>query len=63
MQEMELKNLYIDKDEKVFLNGEELQNICGYKLENSAESNEPAKLTVIMYVNVDQVGSVSRKRK
>ena len=51
-----LKNLKIE-NEKIFLDGEELPNVNAYKLENSADSQEPAKLTVTMYVNVGQVCS------
>ncbi len=51
-----LKNLKIEND-KIFLDDEELPNVNAYKLENSADSQEPAKLTVTMYVNVGQVCS------
>lgn len=51
-----LKNLKIE-NEKIFLDGEELPNVNAYKLESSADSQEPAKLTVTMYVNVGQVCS------
>ncbi len=52
-----LKSVSIDKKEQIFLNGELIENVTYYKLENSANSNEPAKLTVTMFVNVDQVSS------
>ena len=55
MREMELKTVSIDSKERIFLDGEEIQNVTAYKLENSADSQEPAKLTVIMYVNVWRV--------
>ena len=58
---MELKKVFINEREQIFLDGEEVKNVSGYRLENSADSNEPAKLTVTMYVNVDQVGSELRK--
>mgnify|MGYP000003042919 FL=1 len=51
-----LKNLKIEND-KIFLDDEELPNVNAYKLENFADSQEPAKLTVTMYVNVGQVCS------
>ena len=54
---MELKTVSIDSKERIFLDGEEIQNVTAYKLENSADSQEPAKLTVTMYVNVGQVCS------
>lgn len=54
---MELKTIFIDSEERIFLDGEEIQNVAAYKLENSADSQEPAKLTVTMYVNVGQVCS------
>lgn len=52
----ELKRLSIISNngrEEIFLNGEELPNVAEYKLENSARS--PAKLTVTVYVTVDQI--------
>ena len=52
---MELKTVSIDSKERIFLDGEEIKNVTAYKLENSADSQEPAKLTVIMYVNVWRV--------
>ena len=58
---MELKAVSIDSNERIFLDGEELQNVTAYKLENSADSSEPAKLTVTMYVKVDRVSSESQK--
>lgn len=58
---MELKTIFIDSEERIFLDGEELQNVTAYKLENSADSSEPAKLTVTMYVKVDRVSSESQK--
>lgn len=61
MRKVELKTIFIDSEERIFLDGEELQNVTAYKLENSADSSEPAKLTVTMYVNVGQVCSESSK--
>ena len=58
---MELKMIFIDSEERIFLDGEELQNVTAYKLENSADSQGPAKLTVILYVNVGQVCSEPSK--
>lgn len=55
MRETELKTVSIDSKERIFLDGEEIQNVTAYKLENSADSQEPAKLTVTMYVNVGRV--------
>ena len=54
---MDLKSVSIDSAERIFLDGEELQNVKAYKLEHSAESEGPAELTVTMYVNVGQVCS------
>lgn len=54
----ELKKLSIvsaNGGERIFLDGEELPNVAAYKLENSASSKEPAKLTVTVYVVIDQV--------
>lgn len=52
-----LKHLIIDSKERLFLDDEEIKNVTAYKLENSAEKNEEAKLTVTMYVSVGRVGS------
>lgn len=54
---MELKAITIDAQEKIFLDGEEIKNVVAYKLENSAESGGPAKLTVEMLVTVGRVVS------
>ena len=40
---MELKTIFIDSEERIFLDGEELQNVTAYKLENSVDSQGPAK--------------------
>lgn len=56
---MIFKTVSINDKEQIFLNGELIENVTAYKLENSAESNEPAKLTVTMYVNVGRVCSES----
>lgn len=50
-----LKHLIIDSKERLFLDDEEIKNVTAYKLENSAEKNEEAKLTVTMYVSVGRV--------
>ena len=50
-----MKTLIIDESQKIFLDGEELTDVIAYKLENSAEHNELAKLTVTVAVNVDRV--------
>lgn len=52
---MELKTIFIDSKERIFLDGEEIQNVTAYKLENFSDSQEPAKLTVTMHVNVGRV--------
>lgn len=57
---MELKKLYIDSSERIFLDGELIENVNAYKLENSANSKEPAKLTITLYVTVDKIGSESQ---
>ena len=54
---MKLKTVIIDSAERIFLDGEELQNVTAYKLKHSADSEGPAELTVTMYVNVGQVCS------
>jgi hypothetical protein len=51
---MELQKLRIDERERIFLDEVELPNVSGYKLEHYADSDEPAKLTVT--INVDVVG-------
>lgn len=58
---MELKTVIIDSAERIFLDGEELQNVTAYKLKHSADSEGPAELTVTMYVNVGQVCSEPSK--
>ena len=58
---MRLKSVCINEKEQIFLDGIEVNNVTDYKLENSAGSNELAKLTVTMLVNVDQVGSVLQR--
>lgn len=58
---MELKSVFINKNEQIFLDGERIENVVAYKLENSASSKEPAKLTVTMYVSIDQVSSELQK--
>jgi hypothetical protein len=54
---MELKTVSINEKEQIFLDGEEMRNVTAYKLENSAGSKEPAKLTITICVNVGQVCS------
>lgn len=54
---MELKKVSINEKEQIFLDGEEIHNVTAYKLESSADSSEPVKLTVTILVNVDQIGS------
>lgn len=53
----DLKSVSINGKERLFLDGEEITNVTAYKLENSADSSEPAKLTVTILVNVNQIGS------
>lgn len=53
----DLKSVSINEKEQLFLDGEEISNVTAYKLENSADSSEPAKLTVTILVNVNQIGS------
>lgn len=59
---MELKSVSIDSAERVFLDGEELQNVTAYKLEHSAGSEGPAELTVKMLVTIGQVASEPKKK-
>ena len=47
---------------KIFLDGEELQNVTAYKLEHSADSEGPAELTVKMLVTIGQVASEPKKK-
>lgn len=56
-----LASVSIDEKEQIFLNGKLLENVTAYKLENSASSKEPAKLTVTMFVNVGQACPVSQR--
>ena len=58
---MKLKTVSIDSDERIFLDGERIENVAGYKLEHFADSSEPAKLTVTMYVKIDRVCSELQK--
>ena len=58
---MRLKSVCINEMGQLFLDGIEVNNVTDYKLENSAGSNEPAKLTVTMLVNVEQVGAVLQR--
>lgn len=55
--ELELRTVSINENEQIFLDGEEIENVVAYKLENSAESGRPAKLTVEMFVTVGRVAS------
>lgn len=57
VREVGLKTVSINEKEQIFLDGEELENVTAYKLENSADSSEPAKLTITILVNVNQIGS------
>lgn len=54
---MRLDVVSINEKEDVFINGKRVENLIGYKLENSADANTPAKLTVSLYVTVGQVCS------
>lgn len=56
---MKIKTVSINKREQIFLDGQEIENVIAYKLENSASSSEPAKLTIEMFVTLDQVASES----
>lgn len=58
---MLLKTMSIDEKEQIFLDGERIDNVTAYKLEHSANSNEPAKLTITLFVNVVQVCGESQK--
>lgn len=58
---MRLKSVCINEMGQIFLDGIEVNNVTDYKLESSAGSNEPAKLTVTMLVNVEQVGAVLQR--
>lgn len=54
---MELKTISINEKEQIFLDGNEIKNVTAYKLEHSADSGEPAKLTVTVCVNVGRIDS------
>ena len=54
--------MIIDSSERIFLDGEELQNVTAYKLEHSADSEGPAELTVKMLVTIGQVASEPKKK-
>ena len=49
-----------DEKERIFLNGQEVENVLAYKLENTA--GETAKLTISMLVKAGQVAFESEKR-
>ena len=53
----DLKSVSINEKEQLFLDGEEITNVTAYKLENSTDSEGPAKLTVTMYVNMGKINS------
>lgn len=57
---MELQTVSINDREEIFLDGKEIPNIAAYKLENRA-GDEPAQLTITIYVNVGRVGSVLQR--
>lgn len=59
---MELKTVIIDSAERIFLDGEELQNVTAYKLKHSADSEGPAELTVKMLVTIGQVAFEPKKK-
>lgn len=48
---------------KVFLDGMELKNTIVYKLENTAYSNEPAKLEVVLYVATSEDDSEYKRKE
>lgn len=54
--------MIIDSAERIFLDGEELQNVTAYKLKHSADSEGPAELTVKMLVTIGQVASEPKKK-
>ena len=57
---MELQTVSINDREEIFLDGIAIPNIAAYKLENQSEK-EPARLTITIYVNVGQIGSVLQR--
>lgn len=57
---MVLQTVSINEKEEIFLDGVLIKNVTAYKLEHIAESSDPAKLTLSMYVMVDQIGSESQ---
>ena len=57
-----IKAVSINEKEEIFLDDEQLENVIAYKLENSADSKEPAKLTVAMHVIIDRVCSEVKER-
>ena len=56
---VDIYEMYIDSKERIFLNGEQVKGVNGYTLSHTASTDEPAKLTLTIYVNVGQVGSES----
>lgn len=57
---MELQTVSIDEQGRIFLDAKIIPNIAAYKLENQS-GNEPARLTITMYVNVGQIGPVLQR--
>lgn len=52
---MDLKTVRIDERGRIFLDEEEILNVSAFNLKYSADSEEPAKLTVTVYVNVGKI--------
>ena len=54
-----MHKLEINSREKVFLDGNELENVTGYELKHSA--GQPAELKVTLLVTIGQAASESEK--
>ena len=51
----DLKTVYIDDNEQIFLDGKAVKNVTAYRLENSAGGT--AELTISFPVKIGRVGS------
>ena len=57
----DLKTVYIDDNEQIFLDGKAVKNVTAYRLENSAGGT--AELTISFPVKIGRVGSGSKMKK
>lgn len=54
MSRENLSKIFIDKDEQIYIDGQKIKGLFAYRLENSADLKEPAKLTITMYVSIEE---------